>query len=123
MGLINNDKRFYSWSLILYEPSDVILLCVMSYKNIVHWALSPRHDKDLKDDGTYKESHYHLLIVCKDKVSLNVLKEKCFNSFSSNIFAEKLIDKYQAYKYLSHDGFSDDSKALYPKISIIRPNI
>ena len=116
------DKRFYNWSLILYEPIDVIMFDVMSYKNIVHYAISPRHDMDTNSDGKFKEPHYHLLIICKDRVSLKVLKEKCFNDFTSNIFGEKLIDKFQAYKYLSHDTFDGDGKALYNESDIVSDN-
>ena len=121
------NKRFYSWALIIYEDQADILDAISTNKLLISkYALSPKHDKDVFDKdtdthkkGELKEPHFHLLITFNQNVSLNQIKNKF--CFKSNIFGEKLCDRWVAFEYLSHDGFND--KELYDKTLIITNDI
>lgn len=56
------ENKSRSWSFIIYEDS-----LPKDYKEIItQWFLpvciSPRHDKDIKQDGELKKPHYHVLL-------------------------------------------------------------
>lgn len=61
-------------------------------------CVSPIHDRDIKEDGTIKKSHYHLLFVGKltDKDKRYISKITTMNYF------EPLYDINASYLYLFH---------------------
>lgn len=108
-------ERCCSWSLILYENRDVIINTLLSIEGTwSNFALSPLHNLDLNDNGDLKEPHYHLLITFRQWKSLNSIKD-LFN-FNSNIFGERLYDRWSAFEYLTH--LNDTDKVLYDKNDI-----
>lgn len=67
---MSNVKRKY-WLFEIYPDS-----APTDFKNIIKEAglpvaLSPLHDKDLKEDGTPKKAHYHILVAYPNTTTYN----------------------------------------------------
>lgn len=103
-----NIKSRY-WAFILYEDS-----CPKDYKEIItQWYLpvciSPRHDKDKKEDGELKKPHYHVLL-CFGNTTTYKTALKYAEELGANI-VKPISSSRGAYDYWTHKN--NPEKAQY----------
>jgi len=109
--------NYSSWALILYDyvdnTTDLLLTLKQLLKDkIISTFIFILHNKD------DNENHIHLGIVFKQVVSLSYVKRVLF--IKQNILGEKLNDRYEYYKYLTHN---DTDKYIYDINDIVSNNI
>ena len=75
------------------------------------------HDRDVKDDGTPKESHYHFLLVLHRSRRLADIQSYMKYSLQGNVMLQPCRSVSDAYLYLTHEN--DDKKAQYDESSIV----
>lgn len=103
-----NVKSKY-WAFIIYEDS-----CPKNYKEIItQWYLpvciSPRHDKDIKEDGELKKAHYHVLL-CFGNTTTYKTALKYAEELGANI-VKPISSSKGAYEYWTHKN--NPEKAQY----------
>lgn len=97
------------WAFIIYEDS-----CPKDYKEIItQWFLpvciSPRHDKDVKEDGELKKPHYHVLL-CFGNTTTYKTALKYAEELGANI-VKPISSSRGAYEYWTHKN--NPEKAQY----------
>ena len=112
----NNVKqsRFYSWGYIAYgDESNIARFCREQGRN---WAYV-LHDKDLKEDGTTKEPHYHVVITFEQQKSFASAVRIAKEYLEGNVMAEAIADLGGALLYLTHetDSAIADGKYQYDR--------
>lgn len=82
------------------------------------------HDRDIKDDGTPKEIHFHIVIHLYNPKSYDVVRKWFYDSDISpdkqNTLIKPVIDLKAALDYLTHKN--DPDKAQYDSSEIITNN-
>lgn len=97
-----SEKRFYNWRIVSYCSEEEILDFCKKWGSKWEYIL---HDKDINEDGSPKEKHYHINITLKVWKSRNKVCELVGKS--GNNFAIKMLDKEEAHKYLTHTGIPE----------------
>lgn len=84
-------------------------------------ALSPLHDRDVKDDGCIKKAHYHLLASYKAKKNPYQWYCDLVNAFGEDSFSTiEIVSDLGAYdRYLVHLDSTDEKKYKYDVDSIL----
>lgn len=104
-------ERRYSHSLVTYaseeEFSDLLKLAK-------HYAYIC-HDRDINEDGTPKERHYHILITFEREKSLQWIRKHIASD--QNTLSQPINDLGSAYEYLWHKN--DSKKAQYDQGEVI----
>lgn len=107
---VQEDERERNYSLTLYAPpsewGDLL-------SRSEHYAYV-LHDKDILDDGSPKEPHYHLLLIFKDaKTPSALLKRTNIPNLTENttVMYERILSRQRAFLYLTHK--TDDAKHKY----------
>lgn len=111
-----NKSRY--WAFLMYEDSRP-----KNWKEIMEdWmipiCISPYHDRDIKDDGTLKEPHYHVLICFEGPTTY-----KNAMNYASQINAKivkKIASVKGAYDYWIHKN--NPEKAQYDEDKMILLN-
>lgn len=112
------------YDILAYEEYFVDLMDnIMKLKNVRwYWAY---HDKDIKDDGTPKEPHYHILLYFDNDCTLSALMKKIkFDRKDRINYYQKGTDENRLdyrVRYLVHYKTKTDKKYEYP-IDIINTN-
>lgn len=77
-------------------------------------AVSPLHDKDVKDDGEQKKQHLHVYHYCDNKKSISAELKK-LNYQGLFCFPEQLVvhDVRACLRYFKHLDEDNDIKPLY----------
>lgn len=75
------------------------------------------HDRDVKDDGTLKESHLHFLLVLNRSRRLADIQSFMKKTLQGNVMLQPCRSVSDSYGYLTHDN--DDSKVHYDESSIV----
>ena len=75
------------------------------------------HDRDVKDDGTLKEPHYHFLFVLNRSRRLADIQSTMKKTMKGNVMLEPCRSVSDSYGYLTHE--IDDNKAQYDDSSIV----
>lgn len=79
-------------------------------------CVSPAHDKDKREDGSYKKTHYHIILMFdrarSEKTACQISKH-----LGGNEYAKPVYEVHGLYKYLTHEGQPD--KAQYNKEDIV----
>lgn len=104
-----NEPRFYSWDIITYlnEKEFVPILC----EHFTSWAYI-YHDKDVKEDGTPKEPHYHIVGSKRNKSSFTAML-RLFDKGTQNtrfIGIKGQDEIKERYLYLDHRFEPDKHK-------------
>lgn len=94
-----NEKRYYNWRIVTYCNEEEVIDFCKKWGSKWEYIL---HDKDVKEDGSPQEKHYHINITLKVWKSRNKVCELVGKS--GNSFAIEMIDKEEAHKYLTHLG-------------------
>ena len=68
-------------------------------------AISPLHDRDVNKDGTPKKAHYHGIIVAKNPITTQAMRNKLTNVLGKSVASQvQFIKKsiLDAYAYFTH---------------------
>lgn len=103
-------QRYYSFRLISYASEEEIQNLL---KYCTKWEYI-YHDKDIKEDGTKKEPHWHINVILKQwKTITGVCK---LIKSEQNTMAIPMLDKQKAHDYLTHkddpDKYQYDEKDI-----------
>lgn len=119
--------RSRRFSCITYLNEMQLKVVLMSRTNQIRsWAYA-YHDKDVKEDGTPKEPHFHVLIVTHSAHTLSAIRRWFGDYYDENgeitTTAQICQDIYDSYKYLYHGTKQarEQNKYLYEK-SIVKEN-
>lgn len=112
-------KRYYNWEIIAYEESmceDWIHQLTMAKH---HALVSPLHDKDVKEDGTDKKAHYHILVFYPRQQSIQAVYDefKDLGLVQNQSQIDPIRDTRGAIDYLTHHNAPN--KAQYDENLII----
>ena len=75
------------------------------------------HDRDLKDDGSPKEPHYHFLFVLRRSRRLADIQSCMNKTLDGNVLLQSCHSVSGSYGYLTHEN--EDSKVHYDESSIV----
>lgn len=103
-------KRYYSFRIITYNSEE-------EFQNLLKYGTKWEyiyHDKDIKEDGTPKEPHWHINIILKE---WQTIKGVCkLIEGNQNSLAIPMNDKREAHEYLTHknnpDKYQYDEKLI-----------
>ena len=94
-------KRYYSFRIITYAREE-------EFQNLLKYGTKWEyifHDKDVKEDGTLKEPHWHINIILRE---WKTIKGVCnLIEGSQNSLAIPMNDKRDAHEYLTHKNDPD----------------
>lgn len=107
-------KKFRKIGIILWSDNPVhinaLLFIRQNYKNFIYIL----HDKDVKEDGTPKKAHYHVLLYFENQKLLSTLKNQlCLND--SDFYEIRSLSGQLRYliHYDDEDKFQYDIKDVY----------
>ena len=75
------------------------------------------HDRDVTDDGSQKEPHYHFLFVLSRSRRLSDIQSCIKKTVEGNVLLQPCHSVSASYGYLTHEN--DDNKAHYDESSIV----
>ena len=75
------------------------------------------HDRDVKDDGSPKEFHYHFLLVLQRSRRLADIQSYMKYSLQGNVLLQPCHSVSASFGYLTHEN--EDSKVHYDESSIV----
>ena len=75
------------------------------------------HDRDVKEDGTLKEPHYHFLFVLRRSRRLSDIQSCMKKTLQGNVMLQSCHSVSGSYGYLTHEN--EDSKVHYDESSIV----
>lgn len=111
--------RSRKFSCITYLSEQQLLLSLMRHTNQIRSCAYAFHDKDVREDGTLKEPHYHLVIVTYNTCTLSSVR-RWFSSFYDNngeitTTAQICSDVFSMFDYLTHNTNEcrEQNKYLY----------
>lgn len=106
----SQDIKSRNWFIELYPESAVKNWREVLAEQLVPCAVSPLHDSDLREDGTPKKEHYHILIAFNGGARVNQVNSiiKRINAYEH---CQVVRDKQKSYEYLWHKN--NPEKAQY----------
>ncbi len=119
--------RARKFSCITYLSEDQLKVCLLQHSLQVRYYAYAYHNKDLKEDGTPKEPHIHLVLVTYNTCSVSAIRRWFSGYVDSNgeitTTAQICNDVFSMYDYLTHNTKEcrEQGKYLYDK-SIIETN-
>lgn len=90
------------WQFLLYPESCNPEFIKYMYDSGLKGAISPLHDSDLRDDGTLKKSHYHVILLFNGGRTEQAVKEIVQEINVANNIIQKVNDKQARFEYLTH---------------------
>lgn len=75
------------------------------------------HDRDVKEDGTPKEPHYHFLLVLRRSRRLADIQSCMKKTLQGNVLLQSCHSVSASYGYLTHEN--EDSKVHYDESTIV----
>lgn len=110
--------RVRKFSLITYLPQIKLELCLLEHMSQIRCYAYIFHDKDLKEDGTLKEPHYHLIIITHTTCSISAVRrwfkghvdEKGMEITTT---AQVCSDVFEMYDYMTHSTAEARSQGKY----------
>lgn len=110
------DGRSTSWAFIIY-PESMPDNWISKLRDLhILGAVSPLHDKDIDDTGSFKKPHYHVLLHFPSKKSI-VQIYSIERSLGSSAPPEPVHSFESYFRYLIH--VDDPDKYQYNKEDII----
>lgn len=100
-------QKSYHFCFITYATPCELINALAHFTDVSRY-LGIYHDKDIKEDGSPKEPHYHVIVTFKcqhyESGLFRLLQSKEWRDLSpSNTLVEIIKDKCQAYLYLTHE--------------------
>lgn len=116
------EKRTRNWATIIYprqtegeETTCPENWCEILEREAVKCAVSPLHDKDLAEDGSYKKAHRHVVIafdgVKSEEQAIEVFKK------IGGVGCEPVSSLYSMTRYLTH--MDSPEKAQYSGLDVL----
>ena len=101
------DKRSRNFCLITYLMEDDLVTCLNNHQSSIRGFEYIYHDKDLKDDGTPKEPHFHVnLILYSARKLVDVRRWFVggidLNGLPANTLGQICMDIGASHDYLTH---------------------
>lgn len=108
-------KKERYWTFLVYPESTLPNWKEILSKEMIQIAISPIHDRDMKEDGTLKKEHYHVLLCFNGPTTYNrvlEITEKIKGTIPQRVLAVKGM-----YDYFTHKW--EENKAKYDESDII----
>lgn len=102
--------RFYSVFIRTFSPREEVEAFLRSVDFDEHAYIF--HDSDVKEDGSPKEPHFHILVYRKSGFRLT----PAVRAFSQNTLIQPCRSRKLSYEYLTHKN--DPDKHSYPSSSV-----
>lgn len=117
LKLKGGSGRYRKFSCITYLTELQLQVRLLMHDNQIRAYAYAYHDKDVKEDGTPKEPHIHLLIVTHCTCTLSAIR-RWFDGFVQNgkdvtTTAQKMTDEYEMYDYLTHSTLKAIAEGKY----------
>lgn len=112
----NRDKA-RKVTYIVYPESAAENWLIFLRETNLKVAVSPLHDKDLNEDGSFQKPHHHVVVVFEGPVSWYVANDLCNNLKAYKHF-QKLRSSQDMVNYLTHDSYTCLDKFKYSKDDI-----
>lgn len=116
------EKRTRNWACIIYprQTAEDETECPENWAEVleqlgVKAAVSPLHDRDLKEDGTFKKPHRHVLFSFEGVKSAKQVRE-LFQRIGG-VGCEPINSMYAQVRYLTHKDNKD--KAQYSALDVL----
>lgn len=84
------------------DINDIISRLSQSATGHLSFLLSPLHDRDLKEDGSYKKAHYHLMMIYDNDSNTTVARAKRWGQLNGLVGCEIIHNKKAYARYLCH---------------------
>lgn len=117
MSYQTRESKSRHYAFIHYcEP--YLFLSAVSEQTSVSRYITIYHDKDLKEDGSPKEPHFHTILTFENPHYLAGVSRMCrtlLEGDNSTVLVEPVHDKCQAFLYLTHETEEciEEGKPLY----------
>lgn len=119
--------RARKFSCVTYLSELQLEVCLLAHSLQIRTYAYAYHDKDVKEDGTIKEPHIHLVLVTYNPCTVSAIRRWFSGYVDSNgeitTTAQICNDVFSMYDYLTHNTKEcrEQGKYLYDK-SIIKTN-
>lgn len=126
MAEAKRENRSRNFCLITYLTEDDLVICLNNHQSSIRGFEYIYHDKDLKEDGTLKEPHFHVNLILYSARKLVDVRRwfsggKDLNGFPANTLGQICMDIGASHDYLTHKGYSD--KFLYNSEDIVSTDL
>lgn len=124
LKLKGGSGRYRKFSCITYLDEDLLKLRLFQHEKQIRAYAYAYHDKDVREDGTLKEPHIHLLIVTYCTCTLSAIR-RWFSGFVKDgkdvtTTAQKMTDEFEMYEYLIHNTLAAKAAGKYQYDKSIR---
>lgn len=96
------------WAFIMYEDSRPKNWKEILEDQMIEIAISPRHDRDMEEDGTLKKPHYHVMIIFNGPTTYNRALE--ISNLVNGTIPKRILSVKGMYDYLTHKNNEDKAK-------------
>lgn len=100
------DKRSRKFCLVTYLTESDLVSCLNNHQSSIRGFEYIFHDKDLQDDGTPKEPHFHVNLILYDAKTLSVVRRWFqgvdVHGVDANTLGQICMDIGGAHDYLTH---------------------
>lgn len=98
--------RTRRFSCITYLNENQLNVCLLAHSSQIRYFAYAYHDKDIREDGTLKEPHIHLILVTYNACSVSAIR-RWFSGFLDEngpitTTAQFCSDIFSMYDYLTH---------------------
>lgn len=101
---------------VCYDP-DGLANFVKDNNSVVDEYAYILHDRDIKEDGTPKEPHYHFLFVLRRSRRLSDIQSCMKKTMEGNVLLQPCHSVPDTYGYLMHED--EDDKVKYDESDIV----
>ena len=84
------DNRLYSFEVILYCDRSNIIQNIKNVTYLKHYLVSPLHDRDVAEDGTFKKSHTHVFCTFVYKLSFDTVARLFSSALNCTVVAHNI---------------------------------
>ena len=126
-GSSSTSGRARKFSCITYLSETQLQVCLLAHAEQIRCYAYAYHDKDVREDGTPKEPHIHLIIVTYNACTVSAIRRwfKGYIDKNGDITTTAQIcnDVFEMYDYLTHSTKEarEQGKYQYDK-SIVKCN-
>ena len=99
--------RSRKFSCITYLSEIQLKVCLLAHSSQIRYYAYALHDKDIREDGTLKEPHIHLILITYNTCSISAIR-RWFSGYVDNngpitTTAQSCSDVFSMYDYLTHN--------------------
>lgn len=110
-------RRAINFYIVTYLPFKIVYEICNNLDSLDYYVISPKHDKDLDDNGNLKKMHYHLIL----RFNTNVPFSKVLYNFHTTEMRSLGNNWFNEFHYLYHgtEACKRDGKYLYDKSELV----